>query len=300
MKSGRIFSSVTNKDHRQQIEAAIFQYRFLIPTIGTLFKNLGYLELCAKILRNEIIDTTTRMTVRQAIFNSHQLPADNGHVEVRENTYEQITLPGWERRGTVLVQLWLFCMRHFSHLSNVSPKKEIGQAIPLIEEPNPFHQHALASLAFNLGIKTEKMEKTLQRRPEVQAAKHFLAQVRPTPHRRYTLSEIEESIQRIINALPASNVDRVGLSEAPRTSSESGEALDRRAGRPFENSYVVDSHFLFLPNMVDHEQAPGEDITSFFVRRDFLWAFFGEPPKVPVNQVRPARPLSRSDSNVVM
>ncbi len=168
-------------------------------------------------------------------------------------------------------------MRHFSHLSNIAPKKEIGQAVPPAEEPNPVYRFRLASLAHQLGIRTDKVAKSVQKDPKVEAARRFLEQAWPAPFFQYGPADIESSIEQILTVLP----DRHGMNlrsiDKPRFSSEAGETLDRRTGRPFQNSYTVDRHFLFLPNMVHGQQSQGEEVTSFFVRKDIFCSFFGEP-----------------------
>ncbi len=238
MQSGKISSKIKDIDVCDKVQMAILNWRQLIPTIETLFKNLGYLEICAKILRNKIIDTNSKTTIRQAIFNCYHPPEDTSTVEVSENRFDPaaISISGPARAMT---QLWLFCMRHFSHLSNIAPKKEAGQGIPPVMEPNPVYQYRLAFLAQRVGIKTQKVGRTLQKNFEEEATRRFLAQVRPAPFNEYGPAGMEENIRNIINTLPSLNPNASREPEEPPTSSESEEPLDRRTGRPYENSYKV-------------------------------------------------------------
>src|SRR5438034_2630313 len=61
------------------------------------------------------------------------------------------------------------------------------------------------------------------------------------------------------------------------TTPESGEGMILRSGRPYENSQESDKQFLFLPFIsYDRHSEKGVGLTSFFVKRDFFLAFFGE------------------------
>ncbi len=124
MQNKTIFATVDNEQDRRHIEAAILRFQHLVPTVETLFKNLGYLEIGAKILKQEIIDSTPRMTVRRAILANCTMDDNSIPVENSEGDFVHYRVTGPDQaRVLALEQLWLFCMRHFPHLGNATPKK---------------------------------------------------------------------------------------------------------------------------------------------------------------------------------
>ncbi|KAF2193579.1 hypothetical protein K469DRAFT_691130 [Zopfia rhizophila CBS 207.26] len=58
------------------------------------------------------------------------------------------------------------------------------------------------------------------------------------------------------------------------TTHDSGETLQRRCGRVFQNAYTADRRYLFLDMLYNHHQGIGKGISSFYVRQSVWFAFF--------------------------
>ncbi|KAI9883966.1 MAG: hypothetical protein M1823_004244 [Watsoniomyces obsoletus] len=276
-----IFPTVYNTQDRREIEAAILEFGHLVPSVDTLFKNLGYLEVCAKILKQEVLDPTPRMTVRQALVDSCSTIGREIPMETHEGQFVNYRARNSAQAHAMVVhQLWLFCMRHFPHLSNTAPKKERGKEVPCVEATNPVYRFQLATLAHHLGIRTSKVQKTLVDDPDREIASRILSHARPQLF--YGLSQVlrETYIRNILVALPGRELRTTNPLGRPRLISESGESLERRYGRPYENAYKVDKSCMFLPNFTyeeEEQEGLGEDVSSFYVRREIFYSFFGLP-----------------------
>lgn len=274
--TGKLFSSVDDPVQRQRLQLQILKISWMIPSIDALFKNLGYLEVCAKILKNEVLDYVPRSTIQQVISTLHTSNSSTCIVEVQEGKYA--TYPGESDPQVAYLQLWLFCMRHFSHLANTAPKKENGQAVPQIEESNPIYLAKLADLAYNVGIRTKKIERLRSVNADLALAKRLVTQARPAAFYNFTNSTINKLAQNIGLVLQDASTPTAQNFEQPQMTSARGESLERRYGRPFEKSYIDDQQFLFLPNMKSQNEEPiklGQEITSFFVRCEIFASFFG-------------------------
>ncbi|KAF2187217.1 hypothetical protein K469DRAFT_686389 [Zopfia rhizophila CBS 207.26] len=58
------------------------------------------------------------------------------------------------------------------------------------------------------------------------------------------------------------------------TTHDSGETLQRRCGRAFQNAYTADRQHLFLEMLYNHHQGISKGISSFYVRQSVWFAFF--------------------------
>ncbi|KAI9777791.1 MAG: hypothetical protein M1839_008586 [Geoglossum umbratile] len=282
MEMGHIFSSVSDPLVRRDLLRNLSTVPCLIPSMRVFLENLKYLEPCCNVLKG-LINCNQDSTVRQCLFKSYVAPPCL-LIERHGGKLQPATTAN--NKMAAYMQLWIYAMRNFPEMVAVAPKKELGQEKPVVLESSPELWIELSKLAISLGFRTSKALKMRKQNPDESIARAFLLRARPSTKYKFTGITIDAAIKRIAEILSMAERIKARASNVQLTVPQNGEPRDRRCGRPFENSQVFDQNFLFLPHMSNGDAArSGEDITSFFVKRDFLRSFLDTSIAVNFSQV---------------
>lgn len=169
---------------------------------------------------------------------------------------------------TSYVQLWAFCMRNFPSMTTLEPRKELGRDKPS-STPNAALWHHLGDLAVKLGFRTEQALKFQRQNPYAALAQQVMHSVHPGHIPDETIvSQIARFLE--LNTRNPPRTDAVALT------SSASLPVERRCGRPFEDDFVSDRSFLFIPTVYETRPSSGPEIGSFYVKRDLFLSFFGD------------------------
>lgn len=274
VRSGEVFRDVADHAARDTLLSAILSQEGLIPTLGSFFENLKYLEPCCYILKNILPSKAAgsakeeRRTIYQSLSGSYFSPREQA-VEYAEHQRRKRPNRDYQKDLWLsYVQLWAFCMRHFPAMTQFQPRKELGKKKPL-SYSNVSLWHYFGHLAITLGFNTEQALDLKAQNPHKAFAEQQLRSFCPesTPDTRL-VAEIASILKQVE---PASEAD-----SAPKLTCESYMPTERRCGRPFEDDFDEDKNHLFVPLLYESKPSLGHNISPFFIKRDLFLSFFGD------------------------
>lgn len=270
MNTGKLFSFISDISLKEKILQNILRIERIIPTLYTFCEDTKYLEPCAigvkKLLEPKLSDTV-KMTLRKSFrgFNMGQgiflrQDGERRYVQVKGNKEEEFEFS--------YRQLWMYAMRHFPDLVNVAPRKEPNKEKPIVKEPDPILWQQFADLALRLGFQSDKMKELGSAEALDRAIRNYLLRI--TEY----ISE-EESLEAQVTQVK-NRLEREDQSNSipALTNDTSDTTLQRRCGRPFEDSQAEAKENLYI-RYVYAEETNAKYITSFFVQRATFIAFFG-------------------------
>jgi len=198
-----------------------------ILSFHSFFQDTIYLEACHSAMRN-------LLPSRQAYHDSFEA-AIRDIFAGRDASFHESHL-----------QLWLYCMRHMSELSDniaAQARKDRGRKTPVKSTVKASRVDAFAAFARNLGyevIKGEQGDEIVTNTPE---------------------SDISVALGR-----PALSTDLVDV------------PLKARCNRPFERSYLSDRKYMFPKYVLSKGvQEKCQYVTTFAVARDIVHSFWNAP-----------------------
>ncbi|KAF2752386.1 hypothetical protein EJ05DRAFT_528854 [Pseudovirgaria hyperparasitica] len=129
-------------------------------------------------------------------------------------------------------------------------------------------------MAFDLGFRTEFIEEAITEDPMDLLACHL---VEGSEILRLKIPENER--RNIAAILRKSGAGTGSVPDAPIFTDQGRLESERRCGRPFERDYEAEKTSLYLPPLMaqmrkHHAISDGENITSLYVKLDFLKTFF--------------------------
>ncbi|KAI9853592.1 MAG: hypothetical protein M1824_001085 [Vezdaea acicularis] len=291
MESFQLFPKVIDRSKRTMLMTNLSGLDCIVPSLRTFFDNTIYLEPCCLALRR-LIGPMELPTIRQCLFASYRLPIKQ-NVEVYEARSLPITCFSTDLfRYCGYKQLWLYAMRHLPELisstcAQALPKKDRRKLKPLAKSTDLNAWDKFARLAHRLGFMTRGSQEALLENADQLIARDFLIHAKPRSSHSVHQVNFEEGVRQITEVLSYFPAKQTPPKEAPRWTSTQPLPLERRCGRPFEGSYHSDFPFLFLNHMYGNSSNDkGEDITTLFVRRDFVRAFWGRDQEFDVNTLQ--------------
>lgn len=264
-KRNIIFPSQLDSGIRQELAENVCAFEGLIPSLWTFFETLKYIEPICEILK-KLVGSNMRRTIRSSLMG-HYFPPERRHIQVSKLREAEITslLSQEEAAWISYVELWAFCGRYFAKLTSFTPKKESGEAKPVVEGPNPVLWRHLANFSVSRGFKTKPAEKLANSDPYTELAHEYLRKSSP-------LSSLscERQIQEVLRASRIVDDD----SQQPQSVLSGHLEKERRSGRPYENVLRMDERNLYLPNIYNNEEPVEANWT--LIRRDMFHSLFGK------------------------
>jgi hypothetical protein len=289
IESGTLFPLVRDPSRRARIRQNIMSVPHLIPTLSSFCEDTKYLEAISKSMRllvqpkekeKETIEQALRRIYRPPTSEQGRFFRQDGEdlfVEVESDEPTRFKHSVWE--------LALKCMRGFPEMVNISCRKDDNGAKPTITEPNAIAIHQLASLAYRLGFRSNKIEEILSTDPEVHEMYVAVARLEPDAERRDTarLGSDATELLRVWKEQKSrrANVKMAPIRDPPLITDRTDQEMSQRCGRPFDKAYWHDKPFLFFRWMADARYPRGRYITSFFVKRSVFASFFIDDESVP-------------------
>ena len=221
----------------------------LIPSFDTCFEDFKYLRIwaqCSKTLVKVRPGETVFKALEQSFDDSSQ-KVDHCIVQAASNDFTSVPGTITDRVDLGYGQLFLYVMRHHPEIIPGSTmmerrgRKKTAEGIYIPDEVDNLAWYGFAALGHQLGFTSISITSL-------------------------------KSINKATTGVP---------SEQAKPSSvtiESGEAEERRSGRPYDLGYKQSQTSLFLNNVHSTDESQGCGITPFFVRRSIYLAFLGLLP----------------------
>lgn len=275
MRSHAIFPSLRDEAARCMILDRLLTHSCLIPSLRSFFENQKYLEPCTVILK-ELLGAKEKRSLWVALrANFFWVPEDIVQIQSSEGWHSFRSLQSnvqalkEESFNFGYMQLWCFCLRHFPEMtkSSLAPRSEARRK-PTQRDQSLALWKQFGSLALKLGFKTDHAVRLAEDNTDIKEAEQFLRSARPG----WKLKSCEQvrKIVEILRELEAPNPTRTA---PPRFTSDQYWPHERRCGRPYDNDHDHDKNNLFIP-LLYSSVGRGTDVSSLFVKRDMLLAFF--------------------------
>ncbi|KAF2727576.1 hypothetical protein EJ04DRAFT_451086 [Polyplosphaeria fusca] len=264
MDEMRIFPMLHAHSDRASLLRSLKSITCLIPSIRTFFENQKYLEPCSTILRQLLGDSEKRSLWLG--FSANYFEPDQLCIQQNERFSKRLECHTYPKQTLGYLQLWLFCLRNFPEMTNITPKMT-SKREKVRREHNPTLWHKLGKLAVDLGFRTDTAVELSRQSPDAEHADQFLRAARP-----YWNGNREEAVGAVVELLGSMREDGPATNCSGFTTTE---ILDRelRCGKPKDNDHEIDKHHLFL-SLFHKEVDAGECLTSLYVKRDLIEAFF--------------------------
>jgi hypothetical protein len=282
--NGTLFTSLGDDQTRAEILHSILAYKGLIPSIRTFFENQKYIEPCSTILK-ELLGFSSKRSLWKE-YKANHFPTVQVRMQCHEGlqSFQDVNVPSTglsikARRKFAFLQLCMFCLRNFPEMTSISTRIEARakvdhhKALKTSKQrpKDPALWHKLARLARELGFDTERIRYLADQDPEEMQTIQFLASARPNWE-----GDMTEHIAKVRDILKGMCERNPAYLSAPCFMGDTCVTWpkDRRCGRPHENDHEKDKSALFAA-MFYFPILPGNEITSLFVKRETLYAFFG-------------------------
>lgn len=275
MESKKLFPLLSSNAERDTVLENLLSIAGIVPSLFTFFENLKLLEPCAQVMR-ALLPFGQRKTIRQGLegawFSSDRVRVDYS----ASNIQEHVKTTQDVERAVGYRQLWLFALRNFTGMSNVTTRKTAAGDKPVATAPSPILWQKFGQLALAFGFRTQAARDYSQQDANTMMASQIL---RACGIDDEISDELTPSVSRILD----SAAHRDDLVESPSFTAEVWLPRERRCGRPFEDDHRCDKRGLFLPTIHRAVGEMGANVTPLFCKRDALRAFFG------IHDVSPTR-----------
>lgn len=237
----QVFPGIADTDHRDAVFQRLRSCNRVL-SFYSFFEDTVYLEACHHSMRCLLVSRGAyRRSFESAFYDNFE-----GHDEDFRSCY---------------IQLWLYAMRHFPELSDLSascPRKDNGALRPSRVGVVQSRQRAFSAFASSLGFRCLALESDALRQ---------------------TLPDIEAAQQ-----LPSTSTDLLDL------------PTKARCNRPFERSFRANRKFLFLSSIYADTTERLEFPTSFAVAKDLVQSFWGASFPLSSQLRNDGQPLSAAAS----
>ena len=296
--SGGVFSNFTTSQ-RSSIWKQMKKKEGIIPSLHTFFKDLWYLESCANCMKRLIIPTKCSPTIKSAMraaFLSFDPANARFLIQTSETGFRRYAYSQADPAELGYRQLWLYAMRHYPRLSR-KPQKKDPAAKPNREVADQTILYDMAVLARRLGFKSPQIAQLIEQSPDRQIAQDALLRARRPDCYQYNEGEFECLINRVtecfLKAIPLDHQPPAQCVGGRETKKES------RCGYPQAKAQSQDRRFLFIDQIHGDPFSTMQRVSSFFVRRNAYFTFFGKlslpeannATDEPPNQGFPMSPL---------
>ena len=286
MASRKLFRRVHHQGQREAIRHRLEHISYLIPSLDTLIKNLGWLEPCCAVLFN-IVTIPRGRSLRKSLLKAYSRPIET-LIQWNEQDFRR-RQPGEvaEDANFDYVQMWLFAMRNFPDMTEFATRESTDTRRPCTKLNARLVQD-LGATAFRLGFRTSKAVALKNEDPERALAGQFTEDVglRPGAERAQFIEEVTDLLKRALQTTPT-------FSSRSARRLESVDEPQRRAGRPRDDFFRASRNHLypaplFRPYVYD-------EVNPVFISRDFLVNFL----RVDVGYAQRIYTQSQSEANVL-
>ncbi len=288
MDGGKIFAQVLDPLLRKTIINNISAVERVIPSLGTFFEDIKYLEPCAQAVKL-LLGLHNKSTIYEALCGIFVGSKHDPQRLVRqdgENHFVQTDAEGENQFEFGYRQLWIYAMRHLPDLVNVGVEDNPTEDSLGVRKPNSILWYRFARLALKLGFRSRKIELMGSVNALDDAILECLSQVAGI------VSKGASQDRQVAETRDRLQIETDNPLETPPSLTTETSVLDFHNRRSFEeDSRRNAKREFFIRWLYDIEEPRGRYISHFFVQRAMFQAFFGSPRRKKDQQ------LETSDRN---
>ena len=269
MEAGELFPRISDTTARSRILHALHNCQGRIPSIHTFLEDTKWLEPCALIVR-ELVDPTLKSSLWQTLYQKFE-HRTNGLVERADSSYGYFKGTEQNVFKIAYLQLFMYAWRHFPELTSLLPRKDKGAAKPNPRGYNSVVASQLATLAFDMGFRSEHIKKVRNENPEICMIKRFLEEIRPSEHFEVNpdqATSLVRDIHTAIVSLPRKNK----IISLPSFAAQDSFTVVNRCGRPHEKTHTIVRRRFYARQIYGPDE---ERSLQFSIHQDIFKTFFG-------------------------
>ena len=284
MLKGDILPAIKSWEQRSAILERVCSVEYIIPSIHTFLEGSKVLEVGARILK-VILPFNCKYSIAQAFESLH-----NGQpglkLQQQEFSFENsIQSSGSLAQWKAYRQLWCLALRQFPWMIGQAPRKDARKPMPKRPKIQPRWWYELASLASETGFQRICQPYPNLQNVDAEMAEDFLREARPPDFYSIEPVDLHHKVQAICAVLQGirPNTSAMKFPELTSDHDDCGSDISSRCGIPFEKSFLADRQYLFLNHIYPNSSSitPKRYLTSFNVKRDFFYSFFGTMEEGP-------------------
>ncbi|EED17218.1 conserved hypothetical protein [Talaromyces stipitatus ATCC 10500] len=273
LRSGKVLSNF-NLSERARMWKWLRDYDGIIPSLRTFFRDIEYLKECGNAMKLLVNFSKNGPTVRRALRCCYS-PGDSLEegclIQTSEDTFERRFGSREVQQELSYRQLWLYAMRVYSRISRTlttpnSLAKSQNKTLDAIVI------YEMAMFAHKLGFQSPAIKKLIMHSPDVMIAQSVLLNARDQEGYEYNATVFPTLVHRIVECFSMATPR-----EQPQFPSlvDSTAGLKERCGLPSSQAQRHDRRLLFLdPLHTDGVDVSGT-VSTWYVRRNVYFAFFG-------------------------
>jgi hypothetical protein len=277
MLAGDILPAVKDDNRRSEIFDRICTVEHMISSIYMCIENSKWLEPGVRILK-ELLPNNGKGSIAEQFRALHNRQA-NMKVQTSEFTSEDRTLPSGNSFWMSYRQIFLFSLRHFPEMDGQAPRKDVAKQ----SSPHPGIQrrwwHELSSLASESGYRGLRRKYQDRKAADAKAIEDCVRSILPPKYYQIDSARMRRIVQlncQLMSDVPYAERMKV-VPELTSDHDGCGPDISDRCGRPYNRSLQADQESLFLDHVYlnSYSSIPKRYLTSFAVKRDFFYSFFG-------------------------
>ncbi|GFF96225.1 conserved hypothetical protein, partial [Aspergillus udagawae] len=278
IEHGILFPQVADSEAREYLLNGLLGIRGRILSLRSLVQDTLLWHPCAQAIKQLVPGRCDNL--RHALLPRFHGDGSEWLLQIGENTVEALQAGLGDSPQPAIaayVQLWLFAIRYIESLTHTNlagssdeRKSERHSLRPTRLESS----HKLGVLASKLGFKSGPIDSLCAQSPVKPNARAYLLGRRPQTHYEHSSQWEQSASRKIVQMIEIPKPRLTSAVVVPPTATDSSRKV-KRCGLPSLRPYLKDRESIYIPHIYSPDQLEGENLSSFAILRDMVFAFFG-------------------------
>ena len=270
MENGRIFRRIRDTTIRQGILSRLLALDVTIPSLFTFLEDIKWLEVSTPIVRT-LLDPEYKGSIRAGFLEIFQ-PPESGLFIGKGNKLYRITGSEEAVFDAGYMNLHLFAWRNWTDLGTILPRKDKDRDMPRPKSQNKLLKRELFNIAVRLGFTSDHIRAFRAQDPQLSMVRAFVQEQRPDVIFGWSDFQKQRLSNQIFDLLESDKEPRDACHVPAESEMDRIQSLEYRCGRPFDSTFLMARHSMFLDAIYWTDEARSE---AFDTQRDIFRAFFG-------------------------
>jgi hypothetical protein len=278
IEHGILFPHVADSEARENLLNGLLGIHGRILSLRSLVQDTLLWHPCAQAIKQLVPGRCDDL--RHALLPRFHGDGSEWLLQIGENTVEALQAGVGDSPQPAIaayVQLWLLAIRYIESLTHTNlagSSDERNSERHSLRPTRIESSHKLGVLARQLGFKSAQIDSLCTQSPVKPNARAYLLARRPQTHYEYSSPWERNAARKIAQVIEIPKPRPTSAVVVPPTATDSSRKV-KRCGLPSLKPYLKDRESIYIPHIYSPEQPEGENLTSFAILRDMVFAFFG-------------------------